>query len=127
MPFASSVLEKQHGVSVEIMRNTELIEHASVETDEMRNEYQLDYSKAKPNRFADKIGQDQLMIVLDPDVAAVFKTPESANRVLRALITSMPTMQKTTDDFVLPQEATDDLISIRKLLNPSVLRQKEVN
>ena len=92
MPFASSVLEKQHGENVEIMRNTELIKHASVETDEMRDEYQFDYSKAKPNRFADKIGQDQLMIVLDPDVAAVFKTPESVNRVLRALITSMPTM-----------------------------------
>jgi len=76
------------------MRNTELIEHASVETDEMRNEYQFDYSKAKPTRFADKIGQDQLMVVLDPDIATVFKTPESVNRVLRALITSMPTMQK---------------------------------
>ena len=104
MPFASSVLEKQHGENVEIMRNTELIEHASVETDEMRDEYQFDYSKAKPNRFADKIGQDQLMIVLDPDVAAVFKTPESVNRVLRALITSMPTMQEATDDFVLRQK-----------------------
>ena len=94
MPFASSALEKQHGENIEIMSNTELIEHASVETDEIRDEYQFDYSKAKPNRFADKIGQDQLMIVLDPDVAAVFKTPESVNRVLRALITSMPTVQK---------------------------------
>jgi len=75
MPFVSSVLEKQHGENVEIMRNTDLIEHASVETDEMRDEYQFDYSRAKPNRFADKIGQDQLMVVLDPDVAAVFKTP----------------------------------------------------
>ena len=94
MLFASSVLEKQHGENVEIMKNDKLIEHASVEIDEMRDEYQFDYSKAKPNRFADKIGQSQLMIVLDPDVAAVFKTPESVNRVLRALITSMPTMQK---------------------------------
>ena len=93
MPFASSALEKQPGESVEIMRNTELIEHASVETDEMRDEYRFDYSKAKPNRFADKIEQDRLMIVLDSDVAAVFKTTESVNRVLRALITSMPTMQ----------------------------------
>jgi len=70
-----------------------LIEHETVEADEMRDEYQFDYSRAKPNRFADKIGQDQLMVVLDPDVAAVFKTPESVNRVLRALITSMPTMR----------------------------------
>ena len=60
----------------------------------MRDEYQFDYSKAEPNRFASQIGQDQLMIVLDPDVAAVFKTTESVNQVLRALITSMPKMEK---------------------------------
>ncbi len=45
----------------------------------MQDEYQFDYSKAKPNRFASRIGRDQLLIVLDPDVAAVFKTPESVN------------------------------------------------
>jgi hypothetical protein len=76
------------------MKNTELAETASVDTDDMRDEYRFDYSKAKPNRFADKMGQDQLMIVLDPDVAVVFKTPESVNRVLRALIATMPDMQE---------------------------------
>ena len=62
--------------------------------DEMRDEYQFDYGKAKPNRFADKIGRDQLMVVLDQDVAAVFKTPESVNQVLRAIITSMTIAEK---------------------------------
>ena len=76
------------------MKNTELVEHASNESDKMQDEYQFDYSKAKPNRFASRIGQDQLMIVLDPDVAAVFKTPESVNQVLRAIITSMPSAEK---------------------------------
>ena len=76
------------------MKNTELAETASVDTDDMRDEYRFDYSKAKPNRFTDKIGQDRLMIVLDPDVAVVFKTPESVNRVLRALIATMPDMQE---------------------------------
>ena len=61
----------------------------------MRDEYQFDYSKAKPNRFASQIGQDQLMIVLDPDVAAVFKTPESVNQVLRTIITLMSNMEKS--------------------------------
>ena len=60
----------------------------------MRDEYQFDYNKAKPNRFASQIGQDQLMIVLDPDVAAVFKTSESVNQVLRAIITSMSKIEK---------------------------------
>lgn len=60
----------------------------------MRDECQFDYSKAKPNRFASQIGQDQLTIVLDPDVAAVFKTPESVNQVLRAIITLASKMEK---------------------------------
>ena len=60
----------------------------------MRDEYQFDYSKAKPNRFASQIGQDQLMIALDPDVAAVFKTTESVNQVLQPIITLMTKMQK---------------------------------
>ena len=30
------------------------------------------------------------MVVLDPDVAAVFKTPAAVNSVLRALISTMP-------------------------------------
>lgn len=76
------------------MKNTKFVKHTSNESDEMQDEYQFDYSKAKPNRFASRIGQDQLMIVLDPDVAAVFKTTESVNQVLRAIITSMPSAEK---------------------------------
>ena len=76
------------------MKNTKVVEHTSNLSDEMRDEYQFDYSKAKPNRFASRIGQDQLMIVLDPAVAAVFKTTESVNQVLRAIIASMPRLEK---------------------------------
>ena len=62
------------------MRNIKSVEHSSSVSDEMQDEYRFDYGEAKPNRFAPRIGRDQLMIVLDPDVAAVFKTPESVNR-----------------------------------------------
>jgi hypothetical protein len=31
-----------------------------------------------------------VVVVLEPDVAQVFKTPESVNEVLRALIATMP-------------------------------------
>ncbi len=79
------------------MENTKSVEHTSNVSDEMQDEYQFDYSKAKPNRFASRIGRDQLLIVLDPDVAAVFKTPESVNQVLRAIITSMPGAEKEID------------------------------
>lgn len=61
------------------------------QNDELLAEYRFDYKKAKPNRFAahdDK--QKAMVVVLDEDVAQVFKTPESVNKVLRALIQSMP-------------------------------------
>jgi hypothetical protein len=65
---------------------------------EMRAEYRFDYSKARPNRFAAKTGETPLVVVLDPDVAEVFTTPEAVNKALRALITAMPdeSRQKTT-------------------------------
>lgn len=53
-------------------------------------EYRFDYSKSRPNRFADKAGETPLVVVLDPDVAEVFTTPEAVNKALRALITAMP-------------------------------------
>jgi hypothetical protein len=58
--------------------------------DELLKEYRFDYGKAKPNRFADALTDNQLLIVLDPDVAQVFKSSEQVNAVLRALIETMP-------------------------------------
>ena len=59
--------------------------------DELLPEYEFDYAQAKPNRFATGSGTSaQRIVVLDEDVAQVFRTPESVNKVLRALIASMP-------------------------------------
>ena len=59
--------------------------------EELLSEYRFDYQKAKPNRFAsDNETQKLTVVVLDEDVAQVFSTPESVNKVLRALIESMP-------------------------------------
>jgi len=60
----------------------------------MRREYRLDYSKARPNRFAGRSPGERLVVVLDPDIAQVFTTPESVNTVLRALIETMPATPK---------------------------------
>lgn len=66
-------------------------EDAQNSDDELLDEYQFDYEKAKPNRFAKHSETPSLtVVVLDEDVAKVFKTPESVNKVLRALIESMP-------------------------------------
>lgn len=63
--------------------------------DEIRPEYRFDYGKAKPNRFAGRRKAERVVVVLDPDIAEVFKTPESVNEVLRALITTMPQIPKS--------------------------------
>jgi hypothetical protein len=58
-------------------------------SDDLQPEYKFDYTKAKPNRFAGRMA-DRTVVVLDPDVAEVFTTPDSVNEALRALISAMP-------------------------------------
>lgn len=63
-------------------------------SDELQPEYRFDYSKSKPNRFASRVGQQNTVVLLDPDIAEVFTTPESVNNILRALIAAMPKNQR---------------------------------
>ena len=63
---------------------------SSAPNDDLRPEYEFDYQKARPNRFAPPLEEGSLVVVLEPDIAKVFTTSESANRVLRALIDTMP-------------------------------------
>ncbi len=56
----------------------------------MTKEYRFDYSKAKPNRFANRKKDSPLVAVIDPDVATVFTTTEQVNNGLRALIFATP-------------------------------------
>ncbi len=55
--------------------------------DDLLPEYEFDYSNAKPNRFA--VGE-RTVVVLDEDLSEVFKTSESVNKALRALLEAMP-------------------------------------
>lgn len=54
--------------------------------DELLPEYDLDYSKSKPNRFAAKYQRTQRTVVLDDDIADKFPSAESVNEALRFLI-----------------------------------------
>lgn len=54
--------------------------------DELLPEYDLDYSKSKPNRFAEKYQQMQRTVVLENDVAENFPSAESVNEALRFLV-----------------------------------------
>jgi len=59
--------------------------------DELQQEYQFDYLKGKPNRFASVASEAPVVVTLDADVSCVFTTPEAVNRALRALIEVVPT------------------------------------
>ena len=57
--------------------------------DDMLPEYDIDYSKARPNRFAARLAETRT-VELEADVAAVFTSQAAVNAVLRALIQTMP-------------------------------------
>ena len=58
--------------------------------EELLPEYDFDYAQARPNRFAAHLADGRLVVILDPDIAQVFTTPEAVQKVLRALIETMP-------------------------------------
>lgn len=67
------------------MNPTYLPKSHNIEND-MAEEYQFDYRKAKPNRFAPS--HNARVVILDEDVAKVFSTPSAVNDALRSLIKS---------------------------------------
>lgn len=56
------------------------------EEDDLRPHYDFDYSKAKPNRFAEKYNKMVRRVGLAPDIAEEFPTEESVNDALRDYI-----------------------------------------
>lgn len=57
--------------------------------DDLRPEYYVDYSKARPNSYAVRALRRKA-IFLETDVAEVFTTSEQVNKALRALIEAVP-------------------------------------
>ncbi len=62
----------------------------------LRPEYRFDYAKARPNRFAGRGSSKSVVVLLDPDVAKVFKNAESVNSVLRAILAAVPQKGKSS-------------------------------
>ncbi len=76
------------------MKKTYSVKSHDSAVDEMLPEYNFDYRKARPNRFAERIYKDRCVVILDPDISRIFSTSESVNTVLRALISTMPKPKK---------------------------------
>ena len=71
------------------MSNTQNFNSDRESKEDLLPEYNFDYSKARPNRFA--ASSDKIITVkLEPDVARVFQTSDEVNRVLRAIISVIP-------------------------------------
>ena len=76
------------------MKKTPTSKPRNVEAQDMLPEYDFGYSQARPNRFAGRISEERLMVLLDPEVSQVFTTPEAVNTVLRALVAALPKATK---------------------------------
>ena len=63
---------------------------------EMAPEYRFDYKKAKPNRFAARMKDGPLIVMIEPDVAKIFTSAEQVNKALRALISAIPEKKAAT-------------------------------
>jgi hypothetical protein len=61
----------------------------------LRPEYRFDYTKARPNRFAGRGVSQSVVVLLDPDVAKVFKSAESVNSVLCAILAAVPLKRRS--------------------------------
>ncbi len=80
------------------MKNMSRIKPSKKRSDDLKPEYLFDYAQAKPNRFARRIPKGSIAVLLDPDVARLFKDGESVNTVLRALITTMPARRESVTE-----------------------------
>ena len=74
------------------MKNTLIIDE---DQDDLRPEYRFDYTKARPNRFAESAQEGISVVILEPDIAQIFTSSEVVNNVLRALIKTMPSVKKS--------------------------------
>lgn len=72
------------------MKKTKSVKRRKSTANDIKPEYQFDYASARPNRFASRHNEGSRVIVLDPDVARVFTSPQLVNEVLRALMETMP-------------------------------------
>ena len=72
------------------MKKTLARKRGQTKQDELSPEYRFDYSRSKPNRFAARMSGGAIAVVLEPDVAAVFKSSKTVNALLRSVISAVP-------------------------------------
>ena len=71
------------------MKKTLARKRGQPKQEELPSEYRFDYRKSKPNRFASKMSEDAIAVVLEPDLAAIFKSSKTVNALLRSIVSAM--------------------------------------
>lgn len=79
------------------MKNTK---NRNIDSEDMQPEYDLDFSKSKPNRFSKALKNQSNFIQLEPDIQKVFRNSEEVNNALRAFINAMPKRKKNKSQLV---------------------------
>ncbi|MBI3599152.1 MAG: hypothetical protein HY097_00710 [Nitrospinae bacterium] len=66
-------------------------------SDELRPEYDFDYSKAVRGKYHKRLSEEGAnIVVLEPDVAKAFNTSTAVNEALRSLLDLTKTTQRLT-------------------------------
>lgn len=59
--------------------------------DDLRPEYKRsDFKRLERAKYYERVRAGSNVVVLDPDVASVFRSPESVNSLLRSVIKALP-------------------------------------
>lgn len=77
------------------MKKTSSRSRKQSRSNRLRTEYEFNYSRSRPNRFASRLGPQTVAVVLEPDVAQVFDSSRAVNKLLRSVIAAAPTTDQT--------------------------------
>ena len=70
-----------------------------IEKDEMRDEYDFDYSKGVRGKYYDRlIREGSNIVVLEPDLAKLFRNSEEVNDALRSLLEVSEITRRVTSE-----------------------------
>lgn len=72
------------------MKRTQARKSRASSGGELKREYRFDYRRSRHNRFSRAVREGAVAVVLDADVASVFRSSKSVNSFLRSVITALP-------------------------------------
>ncbi len=86
---------QRRSLSDNAMKKTSSRSRKQSRSNRLRTEYEFNYSRSRPNRFASRLGPQTVAVVLEPDVAQVFDSSRAVNKLLRSVIAAAPTTDQT--------------------------------